>query len=106
MGNINKHIEIEIYEGTGCEVHTIGQKYQYPDDIGEICPWLLDSINSMIRVLQFNGKLPWKYKGTKYEKSEANNITTEYVRCPDPTNSGVVVKISSKEINEKNVGWC
>jgi uncharacterized repeat protein (TIGR04076 family) len=87
-------------------VHKIGQKYIYPNEIGNICPWLLDSINSMVRVLQFNGKLPWKYKGTKYEKIMDEELATEYVRCPDPTSSGIVVKISCKKIDNINVGWC
>ncbi len=50
-------IEIEIYEGS-CVVHQTGERYSYPEDIGSICPWLLDSINSMVRVMQFGGNLP------------------------------------------------
>lgn len=68
MGKINYEIEIEIFKGKGCDHHRLGEKYRYPEDIGNLCPWLLDSINSMIRVLQFGGTLPWKYKDTEYEK--------------------------------------
>jgi uncharacterized repeat protein (TIGR04076 family) len=107
MGKINYEIEIEIFEGNGCDYHRIGEKYKYPDDIGKLCPWLLDSINSMVRVLLFGGSLPWKYKDTEYEKTiNPEGITTEYIRCPDPTDAGVVVKLTRKKLKAvKEVGW-
>ena len=107
MGKINYQIEIEIFEGNKCDAHEVGEKFNYPEDIGKICPWLLDSVNSMVRVLQFGGSLPWKYEGTPYEKTiDGNDITTEFVRCPDPTSAGVVAKISRKKLAApKEVGW-
>ncbi|MHC5075942.1 MAG: hypothetical protein ACYTFM_05900 [Planctomycetota bacterium] len=107
MGKINYGIEIEIFKGKDCDHHRKGDKYRYPEDIGHICPWLLDSINTMIRVLQFGGTLPWKYKETEYEKTnDYNGITTEFIRCPDPTDAGVVAKITRKKLNSpKEVGW-
>ncbi|MFX0093332.1 MAG: hypothetical protein ACFFBD_16370 [Candidatus Hodarchaeota archaeon] len=91
-------IELEIFESGGCRYHKIGDKYQYPEDRGIICPWLLDSANTMIRVLRFGGRLGWTYKGTPYEKEiNPKGITTEFVRCPDPTSSGVVLKIIRKK---------
>jgi uncharacterized repeat protein (TIGR04076 family) len=107
MGTINYSIEIEIFKGTGCEYHGTGEKFEYPEEIGRICPWLLDSINSMVRVLQFGGTLPWKYQNTEYEKElDVDGTTTEFVRCPDPTDSGVVAKITRKKLTEpKEVGW-
>ena len=68
MGKIRYEIEIEIFKGNGCDHHRLGEKYKYPDEIGKLCPWLLDSIQAMIRVLQFGGSLPWKYNDTEYEK--------------------------------------
>jgi hypothetical protein len=61
----------------------------------------------MVRVLQFGGKLPWKYQDTEYEKKiENDGVTTEYVRCPDPTSAGVVAKITRTKLKEpKDVGW-
>jgi hypothetical protein len=58
-------------------------------------------------VLQFGGTLPWEYKNTPNEKvDEKDGITTEFVRCPDPTSAGVVVKlIRTKLENPKEVGW-
>ncbi len=107
MGKINFEIEIVIFKGKGCDHHRIGETYRYPEEIGNLCPWLLDSINPMIRVLQFGGTLPWKYKGTEYEKIlDTDGITTEFVRCPDPTDAGVVAKITRKKLIEpKPVGW-
>lgn len=107
MGTIKYEIDIEVFEGSNCDHHQLGQKFKYPEDIGDICPWLLDSINSMVRVLQFGGTLPWKYEGTKYQKkTNSDDITIEFVRCPDPTDAGVVVKITRKKLNEPmEVGW-
>lgn len=109
MGKINYLIEIEIFQANGCEVHKAGEKFKYPDDSGSICPWLMDSMNSMIRVLQFGGNLPWKYSGTPYEKllNFNNELTTEFIRCPDPTQSGVVAKIIRRKLGESiEVVWC
>jgi uncharacterized repeat protein (TIGR04076 family) len=107
MGKTKYEISIEIYKGENCDHHKLGQTFRYPDDIGAICPWLLDSINSMVRVLQFGGTLPWRYQDTEYEKElENDGVTTEYVRCPDPTSAGVVAKITRFELKEpKEVGW-
>ncbi len=109
-------IEMEIYEGKGGKFRTdgvhpdlvkegicawmygrfeVGQKFHYPDDLGKLCPWLVDSLTGMIRALENGGALPWLYKGTPYEKVvDPDGITTEFVRCPDPTASGIVIKIT------------
>lgn len=107
MGATKYQIEIEIIEGENCDHHQLGQKFQYPEEIGGLCPWLLDSINSMVRVLQFGGTLPWKYKNSKYEKEiNSESITTEFVRCPDPTNAGIVAKITRVKLTTpKEAGW-
>jgi uncharacterized repeat protein (TIGR04076 family) len=91
--------EIEIYEArqdTWC--HKKGDKFQYPQDMGKICPWLLSSMHDFIRILQHGATLSWKYEGTPYEKViDPNGITTEYVRCPDPT-ANLVAKITRTAI--------
>ncbi|MDT8402555.1 MAG: TIGR04076 family protein [Bacteroidales bacterium] len=88
-------IEIEIYEAredTWC--HNKGDKFKYPDDIGRICPWLLASMHDFIIALQHGATLAWKYEGTPYEKViDPDGVTTEFVRCPDPT-SDLVAKIT------------
>jgi uncharacterized repeat protein (TIGR04076 family) len=68
VGSTSYDIRIEIVEGSACDHHQLGQTFRYPEDIGGICPWLLDSIHAMVRVLQFGGTLPWTYAGTRYEK--------------------------------------
>ena len=108
-------IELEIYRGKGgrpsadgthpdlvkegiCawmyDAYEVGQTFRYPEDLGLLCPWLVDSLTGMIRALENGGALPWRYRGTPYEKSiDPDGVTTEFVRCPDPTASGIVVKI-------------
>ena len=94
MGNPRYSIEIEVFEGPESVCHQVGDRFSYPEDRGEICPWLLDSVESMIRVLRYGGTLPWTYEGTPYEKQiDPDGVTTEFVRCPDPTAAGIVVKI-------------
>jgi uncharacterized repeat protein (TIGR04076 family) len=107
VGSINYEIEIEIFKGNGCDHHQSGEKFRYPEDMGKLCPWLMDSINAMIKVLQFGGKLPWKYKDTDFEKMpDVDGITTEFVRCPDPTSAGVVARITRRTLTSpKNVDW-
>src|SRR4030066_662084 len=79
-----------MYRGDGINSYHQGQRFNYPQDLGKLCPWLIDSINSVIRVLMFGGTLPWKYKDTPYEKEiDSNGVTTEYIRCVDPTDSGI-----------------
>jgi len=93
--NHNYIFEIEVIEGKESTCHRIGDKFTYPDDRGIICPWLLDSMSGLIRVMEFGGTLPWSYQGTPYEKiSNQEGISTEFVRCPDPTSAGIVVKIT------------
>ena len=94
-----REIELEIFE-SGCQVHKVGQKFKYPQDTGKMCTWLIESASHMIKVLRHDGKLGWSYDGTPYEKIvEKDGVTTEFVRCPDPTSAGVVLKIIATTIN-------
>jgi uncharacterized repeat protein (TIGR04076 family) len=92
-------IEIEIYEArpdTWC--HKKGDKFSYPQDIGKICPWLLASMHDFLRLLEYGVVLPWKYEKTPYEKViDPNGVTTEYIRCPDPT-ANLVAKITRTKL--------
>jgi uncharacterized repeat protein (TIGR04076 family) len=87
-------IEIEIFEArpdTWC--HKKGDKFVYPADWGKLCPWLRASLNEFVRLLENGVTLPWMYEGTPYQKViDPAGVTTEYVRCPDPT-SDLVAKI-------------
>lgn len=115
-------IEFEIFEGKGGELrpddktpdfaregicawmygdYEVGQKFNYPEDLGKICPWLLDSMTGMLRALEKGGELSWKYLGTPYQKViDPEGVTTEFVRCPDPTASGIVVKFTRTALKE------
>lgn len=92
-------IDIEIYEAredSWC--HKKGEKFEYPADMDKLCPWLLASMHDFIRLLQHDVTLGWKYEGTPYEKVlNENGITTEFVRCPDPTGD-LVAKIIRTEV--------
>lgn len=91
-------IDLEIMGGN-CPPHPAGSTYKYPQDAGRICPWLMDSMGGMLRVLALGGTLDWQYPGTPYEKEmDPDGVTTEFVRCPDPTDRGVVVKITRRAI--------
>jgi hypothetical protein len=58
----------------------------------------MDSMNGAIRVLEYGGTLPWLYKGTPYEKViDPNGITTEFIRCPDPSRV-IVAKITRRRV--------
>ena len=89
-----------MYRGDGEQSYKVGQTFSYPEDIGKLCPWLLDSMQGVIHTLRFGGTLPWRYRGTPYEKVfDEDGVTTEYIRCIDPTESGIVVKITRTEMN-------
>jgi uncharacterized repeat protein (TIGR04076 family) len=89
--------EIEIVEGT-CGPHQAGQTFKYPEEKGKICNWLMDSMNGALRVLEYGGTMPWLYEGTPYQKViDKDGLTTEFIRCPDPTRV-VVAKISRRRV--------
>jgi hypothetical protein len=118
----NYDIELEIHEGNGgqlrsdgtrpdfanegiCawmyESYQVGHKFHYPEDLGELCPWLVDSLMGVIRALEHGGTLPWEYRGTPYQKEiDLDGVTTEFVRCIDPTASGIVIKVTRKALPE------
>ncbi len=111
--------EIEIYEGNGGQPpkegedrpsldfanegicawmyyagYQAGQTFKYPEEAGKLCPSVLDSLQSIITTLGIGGTLPWMFTGTPYEKEvDPEGVTTEFVRCTDPTASGIVVKV-------------
>ena len=90
-----------MYRGDGHRSYRAGQKFTYPADAGKLCPWLVDTLQPMIHVLRLGGTLPWKYAGTPYEKViDPDGMTTDVVRCVDPTASGIVVKIIRTKIPE------
>jgi len=83
-----------MYGGDGEQSYEVGRRFFYPEEASKLCPWLLDSLRGIIEALSAGKTLRWEYKDTPYEKViDPNGITTEYVRCIDPTASGIVVKV-------------
>ena len=96
----NYKFEIEIFEAredSWC--HKKGDKFAYPADMGKLCPWLMGSMRDFFRVMEYGAVLPWRYENTPYEKViDPDGVTTEFVRCPDPT-ADFVAKITRTKIS-------
>lgn len=89
-------IEIEVVEvGSKTRCHKMGEKFKWQSDMGKVCHWLASTLDPFISALNTGAILPWKYAGTPYEKViDPEGITTEFIRCPDPSEAGIVVKIT------------
>lgn len=83
-----------MYRGDGEKSYQQGQRFTYPEDWGKICPWLASSLDPIIQTLRNGGTLGWQYPDTPYEKvMDPDGVTTEFIRCVDPSESGIVVKV-------------
>lgn len=90
-----------LHWGDGEHSLGTGKRFSLPEDRNKICPWLLASIDPMVNALSSGETLGWTYRGTPYEKTiDPDGVTTEFVRCPDPTASGIVVKIIRTALKE------
>jgi len=90
-----------MYRGDGTRSYQVGDRFRDPEDAGRICPWLMGSLYGILTTLRYGGTLPWLYAGTPYAKViDLEGVTTEFVRCPDPTRSGIVVKVIRTELRE------
>jgi len=88
-----------MYLGNYEKSYTVGQRFLYPRDAGKLCPWLLGSLHSTLQTLWYGGTLPWKYAGTPYEKEiDIEGVTTDFIRCIDPTPAGIVIKVIRTKI--------
>jgi hypothetical protein len=89
-----------MYRGDGTISFKEGMKLKYPEEAGKMCPWLLNDINQIVQIMRFGGEMHWTYENTPYEKVFGENgKTTEYIRCIDPTKSGIVIEIAKIENN-------
>jgi hypothetical protein len=87
-----------MYRGDAEQSYEAGRRFSYPEEADLLCPMLLDSLQGIIRALTAGETLSWTYEGTPYEKTICSDgITTEFVRCIDPTASGIVVKVIRTE---------
>ena len=91
MANYKITLEITkiLEEGRCPRGHQVGEIFDYPDDIGKICPSALHSIYPTIRVMASGGSFPW------FETTNSHSNC-----CPDYKRP-VVFKISRNEIMEK-----
>ncbi len=92
-------IEVVAPRNSLCHAHKIGERFACPQDLGRMCPWLRDSMSGILRAMEWGAVFPWDYDGTPYKKvSDPNGVCTEFVRCPDPTADGIVVKITRRTL--------
>lgn len=83
-----------MYRGDGEKSYQQGQRFRFPEEMGSLCSWMIESINSVVKVLTYDGVLPWTYENTPYKKEmDREGVTTEFIRCMDPSAAGIVVKI-------------
>ena len=83
-----------MYRGDGEKSFQQGQRFSYPEDWGKICPWSTSSLDPIIQTLRFGGTLGWQYPDTPYETEiDPDGVTTEFIRCIDPSESEIVVKV-------------
>ena len=89
-------MEVEVYEvGKQTRCHKLGEKFTYPKDMGKICSFLASALDPVLTSMKAGAIYTWKYEGTPYEKViDPEGVTTEYIRCPDPSEAGIVVKIT------------
>lgn len=89
-------VEVEVYEvGPKTRCHKKGEKFKWPKEMCGLCHWLGSALDPVLTSLAGGAIYPWKYQGTAYEKVlDPEGVTTEYIRCPDPTEAGIVVKIT------------
>ena len=96
-------IDVEVVEvGPKTRCHKKGEKFKWPKDMGNLCHWLTSALDPVVTSLAGGAIYPWLYKGTPYEKViDPEGVTTEYIRCPDPTEAGIVVKITRTFKNKR-----
>ncbi len=88
-----------MYHGDDEKSYKQGKKFNYPEDLGQLCPWMVESVNRICTILESGGTLGWRYKGTPYQKDiDSEGITTEFIRCIDPTACGIVLKVIRTKI--------
>ena len=97
-------IEVEVVEvGPKTRCHKVGEKFKWPQEMGKLCHWLGSALDPVVTSLAGGAIYPWRYQGTAYEKViDPEGVTTEFIRCPDPTEAGIVVRIT-RTFKEKRV---
>jgi uncharacterized repeat protein (TIGR04076 family) len=84
MPKVSIEITDILEEGTCPVEHKIGETFNYPEDIGKLCPAALNAIYPLIQVMRSGGSFPY------FDESNAHSAC-----CPDYKRP-VVFKISRK----------
>jgi uncharacterized repeat protein (TIGR04076 family) len=84
MPKVSIEITNILEEGTCPAGHKIGETFEYPEDMGKICPAAFNSIYPYIRVMESGGAFPF------FEEPDAHSVC-----CPDYKRP-VVFRISRK----------
>ena len=88
MNKINLEIVNILEKGECPRGHKVGDKFEYPEEVGKICQSAYNSIYPYIVTLLYDGVFPWG--------KENPDQTT--VCCPDPSNP-VVFRITRSKID-------
>lgn len=90
-----------MFRGDWEQSYRVGDRFSLLEDEDKICPWLLDSLSGIVEKLSAGETLGWEYKDTPYDKViDPEGITTEFIRCIDPTDSGIVVKVIRTRLSD------
>ncbi len=83
---------IKILEGGTCpRNHTVGEKFNYPEDMGRLCQTAVHVLYPCIEVLRSGGSFHY------YEDTDGDGIPDcDYSCCPDAKNP-VVFKVTRHE---------
>lgn len=88
MNKINIEIINILEKGTCPREHKVGDKFEYPEDVGKICQSAYNTIYPTLRTLLYDGVLPW-------EKENPDQTT---LCCSDPSNP-VVFRITRTKVD-------
>jgi hypothetical protein len=114
-------IELEIYRGKGgqpradrthpdvvkegiCawmyDAYEVGHRFRYPEDLGLLCPWLVDSLTGMMRAREWRDVSPEVSRDAVREGDGSGRGCDGVRPSPDPTALGIVVKITRTALPE------
>ena len=84
MPKVSIEITNILEEGKCPSGHKIGETFEYPEDLGKICPSAVNSIYPLLRVMESGGTFEW------FDEPDVASSC-----CPDSKHP-VVFKISRK----------
>jgi hypothetical protein len=58
-----------MYRGDGCKSYQVGQIFNYPEDVGKLCPWLLTALAELFMYLSLVAHYPGSIKEHHMKKN-------------------------------------